>query len=534
MNPIEESEKLINIAWELFNKIPLGRKNLEKLSDLQVKLHLPCELAIAGKVKAGKSSFLNVLIGKDLAKVGDLETTATINRFCYGKPDNPNRPVKVIWCNGNISYETLDFMNGLQGHDSKTLEIASQIDYLEYRIEHPILRELTIVDTPGTGAVVSEHQDIAEIYFSLREKHKQQTRACTSHADAVVYLMGAVPNIKDKSFLDDFKKNTEDGIPLNAIGVLSKVDIDTKLLETRTEQALYLSECLKEQLSTVIPVSAGLYKAVKEIQQNFEEWQSLLHGISKETFEKMLKAEQLFMLPTYSDIPVEKRKDMKGKLQWSIFRTIVKVLYETTSIQEATNVLLHYANIDSVRETIDNYFFKRSKMIRCTRVLTELYNLCIYIQSFGIYQLKEESAKFEKWEKFARQYNVYDAIGLADYLKNQRLTKEEIDRIEQDITYNLKNSIEQLLLDIKQSDKDFQTLNLIQTNRYLFTEDELIEFDSLFGFNIGKDFDKEAIENRISFWRGEIAFIYSKIKRQIVNSAIEKYNHLLNIMNYGK
>lgn len=105
MNYIEESEKLINTAWSLFQEIPLGRSFLEQLSSLKLRLHQPCELAIAGKVKAGKSSFLNALIGEDLAKVGDLETTATINRFCYGKPENPSRPVKVVWDDGTSTYE---------------------------------------------------------------------------------------------------------------------------------------------------------------------------------------------------------------------------------------------------------------------------------------------------------------------------------------------------------------------------------------------------------------------------------------------
>lgn len=527
MNPIEESEKLINVAWKLFDKIPLGRRNLDKLSELKVRLQQPCELAIAGKVKAGKSSFLNVLIGEDLAKVGDLETTATINRFCYGKPEDPDHPVKVVWADGSTTQESLEFMNDLQGHDSKTLGVASQIDYLEYRVEHPLLRELTVVDTPGTGAVVNEHQDIAEMYFNLREKHKQQTRVCTSHADAVVYLMGAVPNVRDKSFLDDFKKNTEDGVPLNAIGVLSKVDIDAKLLETRVEQAQYLSECLKEQLNTVIPVSAGLYKAIKDTEHNFNEWQPLLQNIAKSTFEKMLKAEKLFMLESYSDIPVEKRKMMKKGLQWSLFRTIVKVLYETANVQEAQKKLYGYANIDSVRDTINNYFFKRSKLIRCTRVLTELYNLCLYIKTLGIYQLREESVKFRKWENFVRQYDVKDSDGLADYLKSQCLTNEEIDDIEQDITRNLKTAIEQLQLRFKQNDKDFQILNIIQANEELFTVDELTEFKSLFGIYGETKIDNELIIQRIGFWRGEVAFIYSTIKRQVINTVIEKYNYLL-------
>ena len=297
MNPIEDSEKLIETAWNLFEKTPFGRQYLELLSDLKVRLHQPCELAIAGKVKAGKSSFLNVLIGEDLAKVGDTETTATINRFCYGKPEFPDRPVKVVWDDGNVTYETQDFMNNLQGRDRDVLKVASKIDYLEYHIEHPIVRELILVDTPGTGAVVDEHQDVAEMYFNLREKHKQQTRVCTSHADAVVYLMGAVPNIRDKSFLDDFKSSTADGMPLNAVGVLSKVDTDSTLLAGRVEQANYLADCLKQQLTTVIPVSAGLYKAIQENKHLFFEWKKDIQTIPSKTLEMMLKSDKFFFMP---------------------------------------------------------------------------------------------------------------------------------------------------------------------------------------------------------------------------------------------
>ena len=527
MNPIEESEKLINTAWNLFNKIPFGREYLEDLSDLEVGLHQPCELAIAGKVKAGKSSFLNVLIGEDLAKVGDLETTATINRFCYGRPEHPKRPVKVVWDDGTITFESLDFMNSLQGHDSETLKKASQIDYLEYRIEHPLLRELTVVDTPGTGAVVSEHQDVAEMYFNLREKHKIQTRACTSKADAVVYLMGAVPNIRDKSFLDDFKKNTEDGMPLNAVGVLSKVDIDAKLLENREEQAQYLADCLKEQLSTVIPVSARLYKAVKDTEHSFREWQPLLHGIQKETFDKMLKAEALFMLKPYSDIPVEKRRDMKRGLQWSIFRTIARVLYDSQSAEDATKTLYEMANIDSVKKTIDNYFFKRSKLIRCSRVMSELYNRCLRVQTFGLFKLQQDVKQFEIWERFARQYGERDASGLADYLKSQCMTTAEIDSLENEVT-KLKAAIERLQMDIQQTDKDFQTISAIQANRELFDEEELEEFTALFGgYGENRYREKIWIQERIEFWSGEVSFVFSSVKRSIINSAIEKYNHIL-------
>lgn len=527
MNYIENSEKLINTAWSLFQEIPLGRSFLEQLSSLKLRLHQPCELAIAGKVKAGKSSFLNALIGEDLAKVGDLETTATINRFCYGKPENPSRPVKVVWDDGTSTYETREFMDSIQSYDSATLAKASRIEYLEFQIENPLLRELTLVDTPGTGAVVDEHQQIAEEYFALRNKHKEQTRKCTSKADAVVYLLGAVANVRDKGFLDDFRSNTEDGIPFNTVGILAKVDIDVKMLEERNEQAKYLADSLKDQLCTVLPVSAGLYKALKDKETVLEEWQQLLKKIPQKTFSMMMKSQALFSADALSDIPSESRREMKGKMPWSIFRTIANTLYTTTNTDDALRELYDIANIESVKHIINDYFFNRSRTIRCTRILKELYKLVQQVQSFGMFQLRDENLKIGRWIEFAN-HEADQLEGLNEYLKKRHLENEDLERLEAGLTYDLKAPIENLLLEIKQADEDFQTLQLLRNNKDLFSDEENEELNTLFGmYGPDKLTDIETINQRCNYWRCEVYFIRNNTKRQIVQNAINKYNHQL-------
>lgn len=521
MNPVEESKKLIAIARKLFDDIPLGRDNLALLADLEVQLHQPCELAIAGKVKAGKSSFLNALIGEDLAKVGDVETTATINRFCYGKPEFPDRPVKVVWDDGHITFESLDFMDSLQGRSPEVLKTAKQIDYLEYRLEHPILRELTIVDTPGTGAVVDEHIEAAEIYFDLREKHKLQTRVCTAHADAVVYLMGAVANMRDKAFLDDFRSSTADGMSINAIGVLSRVDENAEVLADRVNQAEYLAESLKQQLSTVIPVSAGLHKAVKEKQHLFPRWKEDIRNIPPKIMDMMLKKDSMFTMASFSDIPVETRKDMKSGMPWSVFRTIIKTLYQANSVEEAIKEMQSIANIDKVRDAIDNYFFKRSKQICCSRVLAQLYELCIKVQTLGLFQLRKESAQLARWEQFASRNGAKD---LAAYLKKQSMPASDIDALERMMTDTLKAPIERLQYDIQQADKDFQALCTLQANRDMFTEEEQNELNALFGMR-SERLTIDYVMERRDYWSGELAFVNADIKRRIIHHAIEKYSH---------
>ncbi|MHB1424406.1 MAG: dynamin family protein, partial [Gemmataceae bacterium] len=49
------------------------------LDHLAGQVDKPCVLAVVGRMKAGKSTFINALLGEDLAPVGNTETTATIN-----------------------------------------------------------------------------------------------------------------------------------------------------------------------------------------------------------------------------------------------------------------------------------------------------------------------------------------------------------------------------------------------------------------------------------------------------------------------
>ena len=93
------------------------------------------------------------------------------------------------------------------------------------------------------------------------------------------------------------------------------------------------------------------------------------------------------------------------------------------------------------------------------------------------------------------------------------------------MAHKLKFEIEKLQQNIQQIDKDFQTLSTIQNNRKLFTDVELDEFNALFGMS-KKRLSVDVVMDRLEYWRGEVSFINSTIKRQVINDAIEKYSHL--------
>jgi predicted GTPase len=102
-------------------------------------------LVIVGEVKAGKSSFINALLREDVCEVAPGPCTSRIQELLYGAERN---------------VETL-------GESWQRVSLPKEV-----------LREITIVDTPGTNSIVRDHQTITENYIP--------------QSDLVVFVFSAV------------------------------------------------------------------------------------------------------------------------------------------------------------------------------------------------------------------------------------------------------------------------------------------------------------------------------------------------------
>lgn len=544
MNPIEETRQILMCTEKFVRQIPEMSNWLPRISEMEARLSRPCVLAVAGRVKAGKSSFLNALLGVNLAKVGELETTATINRFCYGEPSDPSRPVMVVWENGMTSYETLQFMDSLQGHDEESLRKAEGISYLEFRLKHELLKEVTLVDTPGTDAVVGEdgsaHQKVVEKYFNLRNKHNQQTLALTSKADAVIYLVGAVATGSNKSFLDDFRHSTSGSSALNAIGVLSKVDVDETLLANRHKQAKYVAESLRDQLNSVVPVSAGICLVVNENKSQLPEWQKKLKSIPLKAFEYFMRKQSIFLTdrPEIIDalykgsnvipLSVDERKNMLKTMEWSLFRAIAHVLYNTSDISEALRQLDDISNMESVRHIIDEQFFNRSKTIRCIQVLNELQEFLAELRYRVFPSLHVQSRHVTTWTRYVRKT---DRVGeeetkasLLEYLQKQALSESELQRLEEELMTNLILPLERLKLEINSYDTDYAILRQLEATRHKWPEEDYEELCNLFGLYGSRRIRKGiAVWERQSYWMRKSQLFADSSMRHIAEHAVSVY-----------
>jgi len=106
----------------------------ETVSTLRNRINEPFMFVIVGEVKAGKSSFINALLdaGKEVTKVAPQPMTDTIQQIVYGEEED------VIVINPFLK------------------KITQPVE---------ILKEIAIVDTPGTNTIVEKHQQITEEFI---------------------------------------------------------------------------------------------------------------------------------------------------------------------------------------------------------------------------------------------------------------------------------------------------------------------------------------------------------------------------------
>ena len=545
MNPIEQCTlDILNRSSEIIRELPNSAGYLDEINKLARNVHTKCTLAIGGRVKAGKSTFINTLLGEQLALVGTTETTATINRFVYGKPADPNRPIKVVYKNGNVSYESQEFMDSFQGIDAKTMALSKGILYFERAIENPILLDIDLVDTPGTDAVVDEHQEAAESAFGfaqdeLRKEHDAQTKDLVKKADAVIYLVGAVANQSNKQFLDNFQQACEGASALNAIGVISRIDEEENTLYNSKDQAEYVANSLKDQLSGVMPVSASLYDAIHKYITKFENWQRILKAIPEDIFNTYLCRSQEAWEGKYDTALVKKypnlitaevRQQMKGDMPWGVFRAIVKTLYSTTSAEEARQQLLVLSNFEEVKQVLQDQFFARAKAIKCTILLAQLRNIIWQIRNDALYRLKRTAKKSVEWSTLInnriRPYDSANAEELLAFIRSNVKSESEIQRIEQLIKGDVVGPLEQLENEIQNLNIDYKMLQEVQRYKDRWG-DNYAELCELFGmYGTKPQLSVEQKMQRQMFWQGKAIRLLDPKMQEIARYAASSYGKI--------
>jgi GTP-binding protein EngB required for normal cell division len=157
--PISDTKELvcrIKEAASRFHIVSLKRR-IEVCESL-LKENPLIDVAILGQFKAGKSSFINSLVDREILPVGVIPVTTVITRLQYG-PQERSMITYIDGTRSEIGIEELGkFISEAQNpSNSKNVDIVD--------IELPALEAypgLRLVDTPGLGSVFKYHKEVSE------------------------------------------------------------------------------------------------------------------------------------------------------------------------------------------------------------------------------------------------------------------------------------------------------------------------------------------------------------------------------------
>lgn len=205
----------------------------------------PPRVIVVGRLKAGKSTLVNALIGAPVAETAALEATNVVTVYQDGAPSR----AEVIGLDGTRHPAHLQ--------RATTIELplpTTDIAYVDRWLPSAALRELTLIDTPGLSTLTVDNDSATR---RVTIDGFEQTRNASIDADAAVFLFDAAPRVDEIEFLSRLPFT-----PLTMLGVLSRADSFGEgawgrrdPLDHATQHAHRLAGRLADVVHAVTPVS---------------------------------------------------------------------------------------------------------------------------------------------------------------------------------------------------------------------------------------------------------------------------------------
>ena len=231
---------------EIINKLQTAKEELQKqqrfarfatgLDELISHTSEPLMLMVMGSFSTGKSSFINALVGEEIAAVEAKPTTAVVTKLCYGQQDK----LLLHFRDGKVQSATPQEFTRMTAvnDEEKFNEVHEKLDYVERQMPLEILKQVSIIDSPGLNDV--------------KEKRSEATERFVSKADTVLWMFSVV-QLATREEIAAMDRLTP---RLKPIAVVNKMDL---LDEEEDDPAEFLAKArqtLNGRVQAVVGISA--------------------------------------------------------------------------------------------------------------------------------------------------------------------------------------------------------------------------------------------------------------------------------------
>lgn len=231
------------------------------LDRIVAELNRPLRVMVMGEFSTGKSSFINALLGEEVAEVSGEPTTAVITVFSYGSPsitvhneDGTAHDIRV--------QDFQKFTSTISGSE----QTRTSVRYVERHLEHPLLRKMVLIDSPGLNDTNKKRAEIAREFMS--------------EAEAVLWIIAA-DQAATKREVDAVEALPPHLKPFLILNKIDMIDPEEEGGDEDDEEAILsafatdIEEKFHGQVREILPVSA--YYAMEGKRRNDARLQAAGH-----------------------------------------------------------------------------------------------------------------------------------------------------------------------------------------------------------------------------------------------------------------
>ncbi len=348
------------------------------LRGVLARLAAPLQVAVAGRIKSGKSTLVNALIGRRVAPTDVGECTRLVTRYQYGTVDR----VEVVLADGRkqvLPFDAEGMVPAQLGVDLTT------VSHVEAFLTNAVLRDLTVIDTPGLGSLDAD--SVARTEAVLHHGGLDPvSRGAVAGAEAVLYVFTQGVRVDDRQALAAFTAATagREAGPANAIAVLNKADtIAPETVDGADgdvwKAALLLAErqakTLKPRVADVLPVIGLVAESAETGGFSSADADALrrLAELDPATRETMLMSADLFTA-WECDVPQGARARLLERLDLHGVRTALEAVDAEPAITAGAlrRKLLDASGLDGVRGKLNAVFRARADGIKAAAALASV------------------------------------------------------------------------------------------------------------------------------------------------------------------
>ncbi|MCG7634504.1 dynamin family protein [Gordonia McavH-238-E] len=342
------------------------------------RLYQPVRIALAGSLKAGKSTLLNALVGQDIAPTDATECTRVVTWYRNGRSPSVTAHVD----DGRAVGIPVTRIDGRLGFDFGRLT-ADRVDRLDVEWPARALQSTTIVDTPGTASLSTE---LSASTLALLTPDDG-----LSGVDAVVYLLRSL-TATDTTMLRRIGSAIGGSSgPLGVIGVVSRADelgagrMDA-MISAHQIAGRFAGELERTGLcQAVVPVAGLLALAARTMREvEFRALAELAATPGPDLEAALLTMDRFSRPDILPAIPADLRRSLAERFgAFGIRMAVTLIRFGATSSSALAAELVERSGLSELSAIIDTQFGQRADQLKSHSALVTMDHLLAASPSAG-------------------------------------------------------------------------------------------------------------------------------------------------------